>query len=218
MEFKGSLHHHVKQTSTPKAMSQRFDAEIASGSLFVPQEQLNGFSFPLLPVITQQDPSLIQSFAWGLIPGWAKNEDIKKMTLNAKIETLHEKPAFKDVLTQRCLVIANGFYEWQWLDSKGKNKVKYEIGLENEALFAFAGLYSHWVDAHTGTLKSTCTIITTAANELMASIHNIKKRMPVILQPKDEQAWLHQASITGFAYPYQVPLVAKAMNEHYRLF
>jgi putative SOS response-associated peptidase YedK len=209
---------HVKQTSTAKAMSKRFDAEITSDFLFAPQDQINGFRFPLLPVITQQAPTLIQPFAWGLIPGWAKNEEIRKMTLNAKIENLHQKPAFKDVVTQRCLVIANGFYEWQWLDSKGKNKLKYEIGFENEALFAFAGLYSHWVDGHTGTFKSTCTLITTAANELMTSIHNIKKRMPVILQQKDEQSWLNQAPITHFAYPYQVPLIAKEISEKYRLF
>ncbi|MDP5091945.1 MAG: SOS response-associated peptidase [Polaribacter sp.] len=210
--------YHVKQTSTAKAMEQRFDAAIASGSLFAPQEHINGFSFPQLPVITQQAPSLIQPFAWGLIPGWAKNDEIKKMTLNAKIETLHEKPAFKEVVTQRCLIIANGFYEWQWLDSKGKNKIKFEIGLENNALFAFAGLYAHWVDTNTGSLKSTCTILTTAANELMANIHNTKKRMPVILHPKDEQRWLHQGPINDFAYPYQVPLVAKEITENYRLF
>jgi putative SOS response-associated peptidase YedK len=209
---------HVKQTASPKAMSQRFDAEIASGLLFAPQEHINGFSFPLLPVITQQEPSLIQPLSWGLIPSWAKNDEIKKMTLNAKIETLHEKPAFKEVVAQRCLVIANGFYEWQWLDHKGKNKIKYEIGLENEALFAFAGLYAHWVEPNTGALKSTCTILTTAANELMANIHNSKKRMPVILHPKDEQLWLNQAPIADVAFPYQVPLVAKEITENYRLF
>ena len=209
---------HVKQTSTAKAMEQRFDAEIASGLLFAPQAHINGFSFPLLPVITQQAPELIQPFEWGLIPSWAKNDEIKKMTLNAKIETLHEKPAFKEVVAQRCLIIANGFYEWQWLDHKGKNKIKYEIGLENEALFAFAGLYAHWVEPNTGAIKSTCTILTTAANELMANIHNSKKRMPVILHPKEEQLWLNQAPIADVAFPYQVPLVAKEITENYRLF
>ncbi len=198
-------------------MEQRFDTEIASGSLFTPQEEINGFRFPLMPVITQQAPSWIQPLAWGLIPSWAKNDEIKKMTLNAKIETLQEKPAFKEVVTQRCLVIANGFYEWQWLDHKGKTRIKYEIGLENDALFAFAGLYAHWVEPNTVALKSTCTILTTAANELMANIHNIKKRMPVILQPKDEPRWLHQAPIADVAFPYQVPLVAKEITENYRL-
>jgi putative SOS response-associated peptidase YedK len=63
------------------------------------------------------------------------------MTLNARVETVDDKPSFRDVVSQRCLVIANGFYEWQWLDSKGTNKVKYKIGIDNEELFVFAGLF-----------------------------------------------------------------------------
>ena len=140
------------------------------------------------------------------------------MTLNARIETIEEKPAFKDVVSQRCLVIANGFYEWQWLDSKGKNKIKYEIGLENDELFAFAGLYSNWINKETGEVKNTFTIVTTEANQLMSKIHNIKKRMPIILKREDEEKWLHNLPIKNVAFPYEVKLVAKEISENYRLF
>ena len=107
---------------------------------------MNGFDFPKTPIITNENPEIIELYNWGLIPDWSKSEDIRALTLNAKIETIHEKPSFKNIVNQRCLVLANGFYEWQWRDSKGKNKVKYEIGIENDELFAFAGLYSHWIN------------------------------------------------------------------------
>lgn len=75
---------------------------------------------------------IITHYIWGLIPAWAKDEEIQKYTLNAKIETVNEKPSFKNSVNKRCLVITNGYFEWQWLDPKGKNKQKYEIGLRNE--------------------------------------------------------------------------------------
>src|SRR5690606_2818733 len=128
-------------------------------------------------------PTLIQHYNWGLIPSWSKDEEIKKLTLNARIETIKEKPSFKNLINKRCLVIANGYYEWQWLDSKGKNKIKYEIGIGNDDLFAFAGLYSQWVNNSTGEIKDTYSIVITKANQLMAEIHNTKKIKQIILKP-----------------------------------
>ena len=148
-----------------------------------------------------------------------QDEDIKKMTLNAKIETIDEKSSFKNSVNKRCLVIANGFYEWQWLDCKGKSKIKYEIGIDNDNLFAFAGLYSQWVNTITGEIKDTYTIVTTQANELMAEIHNTKKRMPIILKQEDEKKWLNHYPINDFAFPYEVNLVAnKLKSDSYTLF
>lgn len=112
------------------------------------------------------------------------------MTLKARIETVEEKPSFKNAVNKRCLVIANGFYEWKWHDSKAKNKTKYEIGIGNYDLFAFAGLYSNWRNNVTGEIKETYTILSTISNPLMVEIHNIKKRMPIILKPEDEIKWL----------------------------
>jgi putative SOS response-associated peptidase YedK len=170
---------HSKQSKAATQVENRFKAKIDKIALFHPQETINGFDYPATPIIIDEKPEIITHYNWGLIPSWSKNEDIKKFTLNARIETINEKPSFKKAVNNRCLIIANGFYEWQWHDSKGKNKTKFEIGLENEALFAFAGLYSQWKDTITGETKNTYTIVTTAANPLMAKIHNIKKRMPI---------------------------------------
>lgn len=199
---------HTIQSKLALQIEKRFNAKLQDKENFAPKEDINAFDFPKTPIITNENPQIITHYNWGLVPYWAKEDSIKKVTLNAKIETIAEKPAFRDVEIKRCLVIANGFYEWQWLDSKGKNKVKYKIGIGNEDLFAFAGLFSHWKDPSSGEVKNTYTIVTTEANALMATIHNTKKRMPVILRPEDEQKWLELAPLSQFALPYSVELVA----------
>ena len=203
---------HTIQSKLAKQIEKRFNAHILEPRLFRAQNHINGFEFPKTPIIIDKNPSIIEHFNWGLIPSWAKDDQIKSMTLNAKIETLDQKPAFRDVMVNRCLVIANGFYEWQWLDSKGKNKIKYEIGIEEKNLFAFAGLYSIWENPMSGEIKNTYTIVTTIANPLMAEIHNIKKRMPVILHPNDEEKWLNNQSAVNFAFPYSLNLTATKEN------
>jgi len=170
-------------------IEQRFKAKAIDTQKFEPS-QYNGFSFPKTPVITNLSHDKIQFFQWGLIPTWSKDEDIKKFTLNARIETLDTKPSFKNIQNQRCLVIADGFYEWKWLDPKGKEKQKYELSLPDQAIFSFAGLWSQWVNPQTGELIQTYTIITTQANALMSEIHNSKQRMPIILTQAYEYDWL----------------------------
>lgn len=209
---------HSKQTKLALEVENRFNAKIEKAELFQPHENINGFNFTKNPIITDEEPNIIQHYNWGLIPSWAKDEEIKKMTLNARIETIDEKPSFRNSINKRCLVIANGFYEWQWLDSKGKNKIKYEIGIGNDDLFAFAGLYSQWVNTITGEIKDTYTIITTQANEIMSEIHNTKKRMPIILKPEDEKNWLNHNPINEFAFPYEVNLVARNISDNITLF
>lgn len=199
---------HTIQNKLAVQIERRFKAKIRDKKEFATHEHINGFTFPKTPIITNEHPNVIEHYNWGLIPHWAKDDQIKSMTLNARIETLDDKPSFRDVVSQRCLVIANGFYEWQWLDAKGKNKVKYKIGIDNEELFAFAGLYSHWTDKHTGEIRNTYTILTTEANPLMAEIHNHKKRMPIILHPEDEHKWLDLSPIEEFVFPYAVNLIA----------
>ena len=205
---------HSKQSKEATEVENRFDAKIDNIAIFKPQENINGFDYPLTPIIIDENPKIITHYSWGLIPPWSKDDDIKKFTLNARIETVDDKPSFRNSVNKRCLVIANGFYEWQWLDSKGKNKNKFEIGIGNDNLFAFAGLYSEWTDTITGEIKNTYTIVTTEANALMAEIHNIKKRMPIILKPEDEIKWLEHQPIQEFAFPYEVNLVAKNLNQN----
>lgn len=205
---------HSKQSKEATEVENRFDAKIDNIAIFKPQENINGFDYPLTPIIIDESPKIITHYNWGLIPSWSKDDEIKKFTLNARIETVDEKPSFRNSVNKRCLVIANGFYEWQWLDSKGKNKNKFEIGIGNDDLFAFAGLYSEWTDTITGEIKNTYTIVTTEANSLMAEIHNIKKRMPIILKQEDEIKWLEHQPIQEFAFPYEVNLVAKNLNQN----
>ncbi|MEZ5045600.1 MAG: SOS response-associated peptidase [Chitinophagaceae bacterium] len=181
---------HSKQSKLAQEVQNRFKAKFENEALFTPTIY-NGFQFPKTPVITNKQPGKIQLFNWGLIPYWAKDDSIKKNTLNARIETIHEKPAFRNSVNNRCLILVDGFYEWQWLDNKGKQKQKYELTLPDNELFAFAGLYSEWRDKSTGEIISTYTILTTEANELMSKIHNTKKRMPVIVSTDNEQTWLN---------------------------
>ena len=138
------------------------------------------------PVLTvNEDRRVLNMMRWGLIPFWAKEASIGYKMINAKSETLAEKPSFrKPFKEKRCLVLADGFYEWEKTDKK--NKVPYRFVLKNRQPFAFAGLWDVWKTPEGDTLLSF-TIITTRANELMERIHD---RMPVILNEKDEAKWL----------------------------
>jgi len=178
-----------QQSKTAQELRHRFDANFRQEGSYLPAPY-NGFEHPKTPIIINAYPSDIQLYSWGLIPHWAKEKDIWNQTLNARIETISEKPSFRDCVHHRCLVLADGFFEWKWLDEKGKKKQKYRITLPDQEAFAFAGLYSRWVDKSTGEVFDTYTILTTEANELMSEIHNSKKRMPVILHPDLEKAWL----------------------------
>lgn len=206
--------YHTKQSKTGVELKKRFKADLDDNVTFTLNESINGFHFPLTPVIVDSKPQIITHYNWGLIPEWSQNDDIRKLTLNARIETIEEKQSFRNSENKRCLVLANGFYEWQWLDAKGKCKNKYEIGIGNNDLFAFAGIYSTWKDTITGEVINTYAIVTTAANPLMAEIHNIKKRMPVILKKEDELKWLEHYPIKEFAYPYDVNLKAKLLEDN----
>lgn len=121
---------------------------------------------------------------WGLIPYWAKDGSFSASTINAVSETAAEKPAFREPLRRRrCLIPADGFYEWA---RTGRNKQPFHIGMADDALFAFAGLWDRWTDPADKMIES-CTILTTEANALLKTIHD---RMPVILKPDDYDRWL----------------------------
>lgn len=124
---------------------------------------------------------------WGLIPSWAKDSKIGAKLINARAETVAEKPAFRTAFRQRrCLVLADGFYEWQQQEHK-KQKQPFYFRLSDRRPFAFAGLWEHWKD-ESGEEIESCTLLTTEPNELMKPVHN---RMPVILDPKDYELWLN---------------------------
>ena len=177
---------HSKQSKTAQQIENRFDAKFEDIKLFQPSSHYNGFEFPKTPIITKEDASTIQMINWGLKPAWAKENFDRKNTLNARLETLKEKPSFKNILENRCIILVNGFYEWKHI---GKQKIKYEIGF-NEELFAFAGLYDLHEDI------KTYTIITTEAKGIMQEIHNTKLRIPYSLTTdKDFNDWLNGKEI-----------------------
>ncbi len=135
-------------------------------------------------VIGSDEESRLGELRWGLVPVWAKDDKIGNKMINARAETVAEKPAFKRLLkSKRCIIPADGFYEWK---KDGTSKQPFRILLSDGGIFSFAGLYDTWEDLE-GNKLSTCTIITTTPNSLMADIHD---RMPVILRPEDEADWL----------------------------
>lgn len=184
-----------------------FKLDISELDLFECSETIKAFDFPKTPVITNTEPNKAQLFNWGLIPSWTQDTSIRNYTLNARIETLHEKDSFKNNLKNRCLVIADGFYEWKWSNKSGTKKEKHLITLPNDELFAFAGIYDSWKNPN-GEIIQSYSIITTEANPLMSTIHNTKKRMPVILKAEDEAAWLQGEDHHYFKYPYTRELSA----------
>lgn len=127
----------------------------------------------------------LELFKWGLVPSWAKDPKIGNRMINARAETLAEKPAFRAALKKRrCLIVADGFYEWK---KEGRAKTPMYLQMKDGQPFAFAGLWEMWKSPETDEWIKTCTIITTDANALVSKIHD---RMPAILPPKAYDRWL----------------------------
>ncbi|WP_228375670.1 MULTISPECIES: SOS response-associated peptidase [Methylomonas] len=125
---------------------------------------------------------------WGLVPSWSKDDKNSYHLINARSETIREKPSFRAAFhKRRCLIVANGFYEWQKLES---HKQAFHIHRQDNQLFAFAGLWEHW--EHEAQTLYSCTIITTAATQLMQPIH---ERMPVIMPVQHYRDWLDKSAV-----------------------
>jgi len=140
----------------------------------------------LAPVAANRPSPQLELFKWGLVPSWAKDISIGNRMINARAETLMEKPSFRTALKRRrCLVPADGFYEWK-MNADGKTKTPMRMRLSSERAFAFAGLWEQWQSAD-GSSLLTYTIITTEPNELLKNIHN---RMPVMLTGEAAREWL----------------------------
>jgi putative SOS response-associated peptidase YedK len=168
-------------TKEKDEIEDRFEIHI-DPAMFV--KNFNAAPSQILPIITNEEPEQASFHKWGLIPHWAKDESIGNKLINARGETIAEKPSFRDAAEKRrCLVVTDGFYEWQ---RSGSEKQPYRITLSDESLFTFAGLWESW-NAPDGRDVRTFTIITTEPNELMNPIHN---RMPVMLTPEMEKVWI----------------------------
>ena len=176
-------------TKSQKELEERFGSTFYSDEILKWDPNYNLYPTQDSPVITNDDPEHIQMFRWGLIPAWAKDESIGNKMINARMETLLEKPSFKGLVKRRrCLVISDGFYEWRKTES---GKIPYRIAMKNEDAFAFAGLWDTW--EKDGAKLHTFTIITMEPNPLMAHIHN---RMPAIMLKEEERHWLDDSIST----------------------
>lgn len=188
-----TLHH------TPEEVAERFEVE-AINELLSPR--YNIAPSQLVPVIRQINTKEMAVCKWGLVPYWAKDPAIGNKLINAKAETLAEKPSFKQALAKRrCLIPVDGFYEWQ-KRGKAPSQPIY-VRRRDGGLFAFAGLWEEWRTPDGNHLQS-CTIITVEPNALIAQFHH---RMAAILRPEEEALWLNPqqkvADVLPLLRPYE---------------
>ena len=155
----------------------------------------------VLSVINDGVKNRLGYLKWGLVPSWAKDSKVGFKMINARAETVHEKPSFREAFKKkRCLIVADSFYQWKRTENR---KVPMRIKMKNNELFAMAGLWESW-KSPSGELVHTCTILTTEPNDLMSTIHD---RMPVILKQKDEQSWLNpKVKTIDELKPFLIPL------------
>jgi len=195
---------------TLSAAASRFDDLFGLEQVYTSLE-------PRYNIAPTQDIAIIPNLAprrlvmahWGLIPSWSKDRSRASKLINARAETLHEKPSFRQSFqSRRCIIIADGFYEWT---KTAAGKQANLIELRSKEVFAFAGLWASW-RAPTGELIGSCTIITCKANELVAKLHH---RMPVILPRDDLEQWLSlDACSREELAPLLVPYCASKMMSH----
>jgi putative SOS response-associated peptidase YedK len=185
--------------------------------LFTDHFLVNGFEHPAMPVITGEMPNEISFFRWGFVPNTVRTEasaaEILKRynTLNAHSDRIFESKLYGEaVRNNRCLVLCSGFFEWRKV--KGK-KVPYYISLNDDSLFAFAGIWSNWVD-ELGEVHGTYAILTVEANELLAQVHNVKKRMPLILTPDQAKQWLNFDLSTEIIKDILKPIASESLKAH----
>jgi putative SOS response-associated peptidase YedK len=183
---------HNSLSKKAEQLEKRFMANFKNKFAYKPTFHATGFDFPKWAVIKNDAPTKIDLISWGLIPYWVKDStvvnEIRSKTLNARSETVFELPSFKTPIeSKRCLVLSDGFYEWMTFN---KQKYPHFIHLKKNEPFAMAGIWDEWKNQKTGDLIETFSILTCEANPLMSRIHNVGKRMPVILSPENENVWL----------------------------
>ena len=193
---------------TPDEVAERFEA----ADVLETEARYNIAPTQNVSVVTQNGTRHLAEYHWGLIPSWAKDPAIGSKMINARAETLAEKPSFRTALARRrCLIPADGFYEWQAAPEGASGKTPTYLHRTDSGLFAFAGLWDEW-HAPDGSPLRSCTIITTTPNSVAAPIHN---RMPVILRPEDEAFWLDPAvTNTSDLISLLAPYPADAMEAY----
>jgi len=194
----------------PEQIKQEFKVGAKNLNLFQPR--YNIAPAQMIDVVFEPESERILSqLKWGLVPSWSKDASTSKGLINARAETLTEKPFFREAFkSHRCIIPASGFYEWQ---KKGTGaKQPYYFYLNDKEVFGLAGLWENWIDKTTGEELETCTIITTEANEVLKPVH---ERMPVILKAESYDEWLDaKEKNTEKLQKLLVPYPAKEIDSH----
>lgn len=176
--------YNVSQEKDLKSITESFQLSVKNTHLFEQAFHLSGFTQPFLPVISNLNYECIDFYRWKLIPDWIEDEnEWKANTLNARSEDLFEKPAYKKSWNNRCIIICTGFFEPHQI-AGNKQTQSYYIKPKHLPFLTFGGIYSKWKDIF------TFSIIMIPASPFMAEVHNVKKRMPLILEGDEINKWL----------------------------
>jgi putative SOS response-associated peptidase YedK len=191
--------YHKSLNATEAELEKRYKTALPPNVTYQPVYHANAYQFPEWPILARWDQGAdekqFRMIRWGLIPHWTKSEanaeDIRTKALNARAETIFDKPSFRASAQsgKRCLIPVTGFYEWY---TQGSKKFPFYISTSDQKIASIAGLWDEWADPETGEIVPTYTLLTTEANSLLAAIHNSKKRMPCVLTPDAEEAWLRE--------------------------
>lgn len=197
-------------------LENRYGATLIDSDKYRPSYYYHAFGLPDLPVVCSGNQGRIEMAKWGLIPSWVRDSkaagEIRVKTFNARAETVDEKPSFSSSFRyKRCIVPVSGFFEWQ---HSATGKVPWYIYRADNDIMSLAGLWSEWTDTSNGQVLKTFTVITTAANDLMADIHNSKKRMPLVIEKKNETAWLDPGSGKELLDRLLIPYPSSVLAAH----
>jgi len=197
-------------------LENRYGVTFPDRDRYEPSYYYHAFSLPVLPAICLDSPDRVRLLQWGLIPSWTLRPDdadaIRYKTFNARAETIASKPSFsKSFKKGRCLIPVKGFFEWQHALN---GKIPWYIYHSGEEIFSLAGLYDRWTNTATGEIIDTFSIVTTDANDLLAIIHNSKKRMPVILDRDAEKRWISSTTSPDEAMSLLKPCPEEVLKAH----
>lgn len=197
-------------------LESRYGATFPGSERYQPSYYYHAFGLPEMPVVCSGSEGTIQLLRWGLIPFWTRTLDdaneIRFKTFNARAESLFSKPSFSaSAKSRRCLIPVKGFFEWQHLSNE---KIPWYIYHSSGEIFSLAGVFDRWTETRTGEIFETFSVITTEANEMMAIIHNSKKRMPAIIEKENEKVWLGRELSRQDAESLLKPLPSEALRAH----
>lgn len=197
-------------------IEERYGVNFPDKYRYEPSYYYHAFGLPEIPALCSDDPGTVRILMWGLIPSWVKTEaeadEIRYKTFNARAETIDTKPSFSSsFVSRRCIIPVKGFYEWQHV---GREKIPWYIYSSENEIFTIAGIWSEWVRSSTGEVLRTFSIITTDANDLMAEIHNSKKRMPAILNKSEEKRWIDLSLTSSDAFQMLNPCPSEQLKAH----